>query len=385
MAKVPHVALLMDTSISFQRQALHGIAQYARGRSGAAWSIYVEQEPAERIPNLKKWHGDGMIVAIRSRTLAAALAELPIPVVAVGGLAVGQAFPAVSSDSAATGRMGAEHLLDRGFTRFAYCGLAATPVTHYSADREIPFIRRVRERGHPCVSYEARRATARNWDGLQMDLAAWLASLDKPVGVMACNDTRARHVLEACRESGLDVPHEVAVLGVDNDALMCELSNPPLSSIDLAGDAIGYQAAALLDRLMAGQAAPAKPMLIAPRGVVARQSTDVLAMEDRHVARAVRFIRERACEGIGVDDVVADVPVARRALERRFRQILGRSPHAEIRRVQIARAKELLARTELTVERIARQSGFRYVQYMRQVFRRTTGLTPGQYRKQSRV
>jgi len=375
----------MDTSISFQRDVLHGIAQYTRGRRGGAWSIYLEQEPAERIPNLKTWHGDGMIVAIRSRKLAAALAELPVPIVAMGGLAAGWPFPNVSSDSAATGRMGAEHLLDRGFTQFAYCGLAATVVTHYSADREAPFVERVRERGYPCVSYKARRATARSWDGLQADLAAWLGSLDKPVGVMACNDTHARHVLEACRKAGLDVPDDVAVLGVDNDALMCELSNPPLSSIDLAADAIGYQAAALLDRLMAGQAAPGEPVLLAPRGVVARHSTDVLAMEDRDVARAVRFIREHAWEGIGVDDVVDDVPLARRALERRFRRILGRSPHAEIRRVQIARAKELLARTELTVERVARQSGFQYVQYMRQVFRRETGMTPGQFRRRSRV
>jgi LacI family transcriptional regulator len=382
MKSVPHVALLVDTSISYQRDALHGIARYARAHRG--WSFYVEQEPGEKIPDLRRWRGEGIITGTRAPRLVRAIQELGVPAVAITGFEEGFPFPLVSADDGAVGQRAAEHLLERGFQRFAFCGFAHSSRTAYSRDRQLAFVQRVEHAGFTCLVYKTRRVTARDWERVQADLTDWILSLEKPVGVMACNDVRARHVLEACRQTGVRVPEEVAVIGVDNDAIMCELSTPPLSSVDIGAERIGYRAAGVLDRLLAGEPAPPSPIFVQPGDVVSRQSTDVLAIEDRDIARALHFIRERACDGITVADVLARVPLARRTLERRFRRILGRSPHAEIRRVKINRARELMAATELPATEVAERCGFSYVQYMRRVFRNTTGMTPGQYRRESR-
>jgi LacI family transcriptional regulator len=191
-------------------------------------------------------------------------------------------------------------------------------------------------------------------------------------------------VLDACRGAGLAIPDEVAVLGVDNDELLCELAAPPLSSVMPNTLRTGYEAAALLDRMMRGEAVRPVAHLIPPVGVVARQSTDVLALDDRAVAQAVRFIREHACEGINVGDVLRGVPLSRRVLEQRFRRLLGRTPREEILQVRLARVKQLLTETDLTLYRVAERTGFEHVEYLSVVFKRETGRTPRQFRTAAR-
>ena len=382
MSAPPHVALLVNTAISYQRDALRGIARHVRG--ARPWSFYVEQERRERYPELRRWRGDGVIVAAHSPRVVRDLERLGVPVVDISSVVRSEGFTLVGGDNRGAGRRAAEHLLERGHRRFAFCGFAHSARTGFSRGRECGFVGRVEEAGFRCEVFKTRRTTARDWAALLGELSAWIRSLEKPVGIMACNDVRARHVLEACREAGVHVPEEAAVLGVDNDAMMCEFCSPPLSSVDLGAERIGYRAAEVLDGLMAGDPAPPSPILVEAGEVVCRQSTDVLAIEDEHTARAVRFIREHACEGINVAEVLARVPLNRRALERRFRRILGRSPHEEIHHVRIGRARELLAATELTTEEVAERCGFTYVQYMRRVFLKSTGMTPGQYRRASR-
>ena len=201
---------------------------------------------------------------------------------------------------------------------------------------------------------------------------------------MACYDVRARHVLTTCRKLGILVPEQVAVIGVDNDELMCELTSPPLSSIEQGARTIGYRAAALLDRLMAGRKAEQLKYVVQPDGVVTRRSSDALAIDDADVAAAFRFIRDHACEGIRAGDVVAAVAISRTALMSRFKAIVGRTIHAEIQRVQIDRVRQLVAATDLPLNRVAMQTGFRYLQQMIAAFRRHTGQTPGEYRIRSR-
>jgi LacI family transcriptional regulator len=213
----------------------------------------------------------------------------------------------------------------------------------------------------------------------------WLKQLPKPVGLMGCYDIRAREVLDACMLAGLAVPDEVAVIGVDNDDLICELAEPRLSSVIPNAHRTGYEAAALLERMLAGERVPPGAYLIPPVGIVTRHSTDMLAVDDPHVAAALRFIRERACDGINVEDVVAAVPLSRRVLETRFKQLTSRTPHAEIQRVQIDRVKQLLTETELTLEAAAHRCGFRHSEYMSVVFKRITGMTPGRFRETSRA
>jgi LacI family transcriptional regulator len=212
----------------------------------------------------------------------------------------------------------------------------------------------------------------------------WLGSLRRPVGVLACNDLRGLHVLEACEHRGLRVPDEVAVVGVDDDALLCELSDPPLSSVISNPERIGYEAAALLDRLMAGEGAPFEEMLVPPLGVTTRLSTDVLAIDDERVVAAVRYIRANACHGISVGDVIDHVAMSRTTLDRRFLRYLGRSPQAEIRAAQLGRARELLAETDHPIHRIAELVGFKHTEYFHYAFRREYGRTPGRFRREAR-
>jgi LacI family transcriptional regulator len=214
----------------------------------------------------------------------------------------------------------------------------------------------------------------------EADLADWLRRLPKPVGVLACNDVRGQQVLNACRKAGLAVPDEVAVLGVDNSELVCNLSDPPLSSIDLNCERIGFEAAALLDRLLAGRRAKARTLLVEPRGIVTRQSTDVLAIDDAETAEAVRLIRTRACGGLTVRQLLASCSLSSSSLERRFTQLLGRTPKAEILRVKVQRVQELLAHTDLSLAAIAARTGFKYPEYMSYVFKQRVGMTAGQYR-----
>jgi LacI family transcriptional regulator len=284
-------------------------------------------------------------------------------------------------------RLAVEHLAERGFRRFAYCGYAGA---NYSERRLKYFPGFVAETGGSAVVYQspppnqAAGLSVREQHAVlfELELLGWLQQLPRPIGIMACNDTRGQQVLNACRELGIAVPEEIAVIGVDNDELLCDLSSPPLSSVAPDTERIGYQAAELLDRMMDGGPSPGPKTFIEPRGVVTRQSTDVLAIDDAEVALAVRFIREHACEGIDVNDVVARVDLSRRSLERRFRKHLDRSPNEEIVRVQVQRVRELLTGTDLPLGTIARMAGFTHAEYMSAVFRKYVGQLPRLYRKE---
>jgi len=190
-------------------------------------------------------------------------------------------------------------------------------------------------------------------------------------------------VLSACGDCGIAVPDQLAVIGVDNDELLCELCRPPLSSVELNPQKVGYEAAALLDRMLDGKLPPAEQKSIPPLGVIARQSTDVVAIADADVASSVHFIREHACEGMQVEDLLQRVQISRSTLERRFARLLGRSPKAEILRVQFDRVKQLLARTDYPLAKIAQLTGFRHVENLCYLFKKKTGRTPGQYRNES--
>jgi LacI family transcriptional regulator len=219
------------------------------------------------------------------------------------------------------------------------------------------------------------------WEQEQDDVAAWLASLPHPVGVLACNDIRGLQVLDACRRIDLPVPERVAVLGVDNDVALCELADPPLSSIDQDLERIGYEAAALLDRLMRGDEPPADPILIQPVGVVTRLSTDSVAIDDPAVATVIRLIRQHACDHRGVDFLADRAGISRRALQRRFKAMTGRTLREELLEAQLARVRQMLADTDLKLEAIAVRAGFRYIGYLCSSFKKQTGMTPGEYRR----
>jgi LacI family transcriptional regulator len=386
MTRSPHVALLVETSSITGRRILQGIARYLR--SHRPWSVFVEQRALETVPPswLETWRGDGIISRFNSPDFAAAIRKAGVAAIDLTHRGPPIGLPRIASEDRTIGRIAAEHLLERGFRTLAFCGFTGL---RWSIWRRESFLGVLggAEAVDPGLIYESPWGgpQARSWEGDQEAIGRWLTRLPKPVGILACNDVRGLHVLDATRRVGLHVPEEVAVIGVDDDPLLCELCDPPLSSVVPNMERIGYEAAELLDRLMAGAEAEFEERMIPPVGVVTRLSTDVLAIDDARVAGAVRFIREHACHGITVRDVLGQTPLSRTALERYFRRYLGRSPQAEIRSVQLKRVKQLLAETELTMDRIAELTGFEHPEYLSVVFKRTQGRTPGQYRREAQA
>ena len=377
----PQVMLLIDTSSVYGREVIEGIGRYAAEHG--PWSIYHEDrglmDPLP--PSLKKWQGDGIMTrSVRESDLKKLLA-LGLPMVELfADFALKP--PAVCPSEETIVRLALGHFLDRGLRNLAY--FANEWAWWIDARREM-FRRTVGECGLPCQYVELMPPRKSKKRVNESQLIEWLESLPKPCGVFCAWDVCAIQVTNACRRGGIAVPSQVAVLGVDNDPVICSVSFPPLSSIDLHGKRVGYEAAMLLDRIMAGQSPPRETILVEPRQLITRESTDIMAVEDADVAQAIRLIREHGCRGLRVSEVAEAVGLSPRALQQRFRAVLRQTPKEALMQVQIDRAKMLLGQTDLSVEQVSRRSGFAAFEYFVRAFRRETGLTPRRYRKKHRI
>jgi LacI family transcriptional regulator len=327
-----------------------------------------------------------VIVQAGRPDLARAARDLGMPVVNIFGGRNYCSLPQVDADDLAVGRLAAEHLAELGLSHFTFIGMAGGG---FSASRWLGFRNELRRRNlsverfcrfatYPHVALERRPLV-----GFGQEIANWLSQLPRPVGVFCVNDLVGTWVAEVCELLEFSVPDDVAILGVNDDPFCLETS-PPLSSIRLPDRQIGYEAARLLDRILRGEKLPAKPILLPPEVVEVRQSTNTLAMKDPHVVRAVRFIRENAKGALTVEDVLDHASVSRQGLDLRFRKALGHTVFAEIRRVQIEQAKQLLRDTDQTMEAVARNAGFGSGIHLSLEFKKRTGQSPGAYRRQFR-
>jgi LacI family transcriptional regulator len=262
---------------------------------------------------------------------------------------------------------------------FAFCGYPKNRTNVWMMNRKQGFSERLAQAGFNCQVFQGRHTTATHWQDVLSELSRWLRKLPLPIGIMGCYDYRARHVLEACKSLGLRVPDDVSVIGVDND-IVCELADPPLSSIEQGKFQIGYAAAKTLEQLMSTGGEIPLRQLIAPVGLVPRQSTNLLCVADQPLATALRMIRERACHGLQAHEVAKQIGLSRNTLDKRCKAHIGRSIDLEIRRVRLDCAKNLLARTALPLREVARRSGFGSEQYLSSVFSNTVGCRPSQYR-----
>jgi LacI family transcriptional regulator len=375
------VALLIETSNAYARGLLRGIVSYIREHR--PWSLYLsEHNRGDQPPSwLSHWDGHGIIARVENPTIAAALKSIPVPIVDVSAARLLPSLPWFETDDGAISHLAADHLLERGFKHFGYAGDSRFNWSKWRCEH---FQNSLRAAGRECHIFEPARDAVLDHEKQVADLAKWVRSLPKPVGIMACYDFRGQQALDACRRLGLAVPDEVAVIGVDNDELLCELSDPPLTSVVPNMQRTGYEAAALLDQMIAGKTVRGETHLIPPLGIATRQSTDVLVIEDRNVARAVHYIRQHACSGIQVKDILRVVPQSRTLLESRFKRLIGRTPHEEILRVRLNRVKELLVETDLSLDEIAERTGFNHVEYLSVAFRREIGIPPSQFRAQNR-
>ncbi len=380
----PHVALLVETSLASGRDILRGIARYVR--ECGPWALYHAPHGLDQaVPGwFRHWKGDGIIARITTPAFARLLKNTGLPVVDVLGMVPRTGFPIAHVDDDAISRLAFEHLSERGFRHFAFIGLAGE---NWSESRRDAFLVHARKLNtEPALREFTRRELEETaWEKRQAHLASWLRALPKPVGLMVCSDQHGLDVLEACRRGKIAVPDEVAVVGVDNDEPLCEVCTPPLTSVWPDHLGVGYHAAELLDGLMQGAAAPVCAKRIAPRCVVTRQSSDVLAVDDPAVATALRLIRERACSGASIDEITRAVGTSRSVLQRRFRAVLGETIHDHMITVRIKRALELIATTALPLPDIAERCGFNHQEYMGAVFRARLGHTPAAYRKSPRA
>lgn len=384
------VALLIEASRGYGRGLLRGIARYARTHDH--WSVFYQECRLGDLPSwLPDWKGDGIIARIESRAMAQSILRKGLPVVDVRNLLPDLGVPVADTDNRAIVQLAVEVFLRRGFRRVAFCGFKGA---NYSDTRESHLIEAATEHKLECNVYRPMQpvfqpsssSSSKTFEyeqhGLvyEQDLEEWLRQLPHPIALLACNDIRGQQVLNACRRLGITVPDDIAVLGVDDDQIVCELATPPLSSIDPNPAGVGYEAARLLDTMMDGQPPPPTPILVPPARCVERRSTDVLAVEDPAVAKALRFIRHHGLEPISVEEVTRQAGLSRRVLERRFRRIVGRSPKAEIIRVCLERVRTLLWQTELPIAQVAAKVGFEHLEHFHVLFKKHVGMTPGQYR-----
>jgi LacI family transcriptional regulator len=375
--RLPSVAILVDTSRSYGRDIVRGIRRYVAEHG--PWSLYLEpRDLRSSFPEwLKNWHGDGILSRTVDETMIRQLKATKLPVVELRTSMLKHPFPFVGIDNSVIGSRVAAHFRTLGFQHFA-CVQDASE--HYFLERRDTFIQAVNDAGFECPVFQSKR---KNWEQHQRDLADWLRDLPKPAGVFAVNDQMGFWVLDAARRAGLAVPEELAVVGAENDNMLCETASPPLSSVRLRGQAVGYDAARVLDEWMTQKRLP-KPgerHLHAPGDIVTRQSSDIVAVEDPRIAAALRFIRQNATQPLDVARVARECALSRSVLERRMKALIGRSPGEEIARLRFAAVEKLLLQTDLTLDAIAAKCGFTHPQYMAEAFRKRTGMTPGTFRR----
>lgn len=373
------ILVCLSTYQAHTRAMLQGLLHYARNHD--PWEILFEHRPRTSAYTIRKSpHVDGIISEGRNEQIAVALAESDAPAVGISGQWHLPGAGWVLADNCAVGRMAAEYFLSLGYRRFGFCS-TDRQVSH--AQRHEAFLAALSDRDLSVLESPRSRTGKSEWHAEAPELIEWCRDLPKPIAIFCCNDDRARQLSVACREAGVRVPDQMAILGVNNDELICGLSFPPLSSIDHGCSRIGYEAAAMLDSMMQGQDPPERPLVVEPLELVQRQSTETLAVDDPSVAAAVSWIRRHATEEITVEDVAAAVISSRRVLEMAFRKYLDSGVYQEILRVRIQHAKRLLVRTQLPMPEITDACGFGYPSQFSSLFKRHVGMAPSAYRKRN--
>lgn len=371
-----NVGILVSPIHHWGRGIINGILAYSE--EVGPWHIWTNPNEAERLDVLgKDWPGDGIIARVASKQLADDIAASGLPVVNVADQPIdGFSAPCFRTDDRTSAKMAAEHFVTRGFHNIAFVGIDR-PVSNWYAEA---FRQELAKNGEKCETFFFKKYST----DLQDQLLPWLQSLPKPVGILGIGTGSARLITGCCMEAGISVPHDVAVLCASYDDLMCRTCAPPLSGILTPLEQIGYQAAKALHAMMAGEQVPAVTTYIPPLGIRENLSSDTLAVADPKLAQVVEFIRDHAFDPINTSDILKAVPMSRRSLDRRFQQAFGRSLLDEIRRRRINKARQMLAETDQSMQQIAEACGLTSYNYLSNVFKKVTGMSPRAYRNQMR-
>jgi LacI family transcriptional regulator len=380
MPNYVHIMVDLTPLTAYWRGVISGVARFCQERDWlrirlptSEWELIGDGESI-----------DGVIAVVAKPDPHDPATRFGKPVINVSTISQRVPFPTITVDNISLGRMAGDHLLAQGYQHFAY---HMESRVYFSVQRLAGFRQRLAEAGKDVAVFDTAPVDGqtRNATELRQATTQWLRDLPKPLGLFTHNDGRAVMLLDICRDAGIRVPQQVGVIGGDDDTVIATASSPSLSSINVASDVIGYRAAAMLMDLLAGKPAPEEVILVPPRHVVERQSTRPVFFDDELLSQAVAYIREHAPDPIDVGQVLEEVPLSRRSLERKFRERLGRSPGDEIRRVQIEKAQRLLIETDQTLRAIGLAAGYSQFRNFATAFQRVTGMTPRMYRQAFRM
>ena len=381
--KLPKVVLLIETSREYAPGLLQGIAAW--NHEFGPWSFHFQPLGLTQLPPdwLARWNGDGILVRIDNEEMEKAVLDTGLPAIDLRGALANPEIHFIGVDNRKIAEIGFRHLCEAGFWNYAFCGNPRN-LNRFDDERCEFFKQFVENAGFNCSVFPAEKVPKR---GNQLEnerraIAKWLQTLPKPTGLMVCKDDRGIQVIDAAMHIGMRVPDELAVISVDNDPYFCNMSTPSMTSIETNSERIGYEAAAMLSRMMKGEKNIPKYSLLPPGGVVKRRSTDVLAIDNREDAEILRFLREQAIAGLSVQEVTENFDISRSTIERLVKKYFKKTPKAEMLHIQIEHAKQLLKKTALTMSMVAEQSGFRSTTYFVAAFSKIVGVTPKRFRQE---
>ncbi len=382
MANIFRVLLLIESSRRSGRELIRGVLNYANLHG--PWTFYREppfyrQSDSSILDYINKVKPNGIIA--RDTSKSGSILELNLPVILSASYR--KSVPAkhtISCDNRQVAKMAIEHFLERGFNNFAFCGYGNYC---WSRERQSHFISLLHDTGRQAAAFNIRPHAKSKRASIEKKLVNWLNSLPKPLAMLTCNDECASEVIDACRIADIDVPDSIAVVSVDNDEMICELTSPKISSISLNNEQCGYNTARMLHNMMLGKKVPPTQIITAPLSLVTRESSDILAISDQQVSLAVQYIRQNHHRLLQVQDVLdcEKITISRRALERRFRRALGHSIYKEIIKNRVEEVCKMLTGTNLSITEIARKLGYSNVDHVARWFRRDKGMSLREFRK----
>ena len=371
------IALLIETSTSYGRELIRGIAQYAD--LNASWIFFNEPRGImDKLPRLYKWKPDGIIMRDTPENMK--LLKLSIPtIISIRYKKTVDNIPNIISDSNEIGKIATNYFRNKGFTQFAFCGFDNMP---WSKERESALKNEIAPKENLYI-YRNKKIKS-DYEQELVWLSRWLKSLPKPIALLACNDVKGATIIEACKLAKVKIPQEIAILGVNNDDMICEITSPPLSSISLDIKNAGYEAGKTLDKMIKDGKKENKKIVVKPQRIVTRSSTDIFAINDPIIALALHYISQNSKTIIQVDDVADYVGTNRRNLERRFRQFLKRSIYEEIKRCKIELISKILIESNMSIWEIAHNMGFSDNHHISRYFKSAKGISPLKFREQFR-
>lgn len=377
------IILLIDISEEYGQNLMKGVVKYSKEHGPWIFCrmplFYRETLGMEGIVNFaKEWEADGIIAQLYNDLDVKKVTDAGIHLIVEDFKERFSDIPNITGGYFDAGKMGAEYFLGKGFRNFAFYGFKNIV---WSRERAEGFANHLNPLGLDVHYFDNDQAPSSElWHYKPSALSQWLQSLPKPIAIMACDDERGQHITEACKHAKIQIPEEIAVLGVDNDKMTCNLSDPPLSSIDLDTEKGGYEAARLMDQLITKQVTEKYDILVKPTQVITRQSTDIASANDKYIAKALKFIHQNIDNRINVADVLKQVPLSRRALEKRFQETTGTGVYKYIYNLQIQKFAQRLLETDKTIFEIALESGFDNSKNISRQFKQVKGCTPIEYR-----